>query len=164
MTTLEVTQAKIFDRDTLNRRVAMLKFLNKKIVFTNGCFDVLHRGHIEYLSKARDLGDALIIGVNTDNSVRRLKGDSRPLQDEQSRLLALASLRFVEAVVLFDEDTPYALIDQVKPDVLVKGADYSEGEIVGADVVKANGGQVIPVELTPGYSTTAIIEKISGRK
>jgi rfaE bifunctional protein nucleotidyltransferase chain/domain len=141
----------------------MLNFLNKKIVFTNGCFDILHRGHIEYLSKARDLGDALIIGVNSDDSVRRIKGAGRPVQDEQTRLLALASLRFVEAVVLFDQDTPYELIGLVKPQVLVKGSDYRETDIVGADIVRQNGGEVFSIELTPGYSTTVLLEKMSSR-
>ncbi len=157
MTTLEVTKGRIFDNHLLSQRVAMWRFQNKRIVFTNGCFDILHRGHIEYLSKARDLGDVLIIGVNTDASVRRLKGDKRPVQDETSRALVLASLRFVEGVVLFDEDTPYNLIDLVKPDVLVKGGDYSEDTIVGADIVKAHGGEVVTVPLTEGYSTTRLL-------
>lgn len=157
MTTLEVTQSKIFDPSILTQRVAMWRFQNRKIVFTNGCFDILHRGHIEYLSKARDLGDVLIIGLNTDASVKRLKGDSRPVQDESSRALALASLRFVEAVVLFDEDTPFELINKLQPDVLVKGGDYSEDTIVGADIVKARGGEVIAIPLTPGYSTSKIL-------
>lgn len=160
MTTLEVTQNKIFNLVTLQRRVAMLNFLSKKIVFTNGCFDILHRGHIEYLSRARDLGDALIIGINSDASVRRLKGEGRPVQDEETRLLALASLRFVEGVILFDQDTPYELISMVKPHILVKGADYGEKDIVGADIVRQNGGEVVSIELTPGYSTSVIIEKI----
>jgi len=160
MTTLEVTQNKIFTWETLKARVAMLNFLNRRIVFTNGCFDILHRGHIEYLSKAHDLGDALIIGINSDASVRQIKGQGRPVQDEQSRLLALASLRFVEAVVIFDQDTPLELISMVKPQVLVKGADYQEKDIVGAEVVRQNGGEVVSIELSPGFSTTALLEKI----
>jgi rfaE bifunctional protein nucleotidyltransferase chain/domain len=135
----------------------MWKFQSRKIVFTNGCFDILHRGHIEYLSKARDLGDVLIIGLNTDASVKRIKGGNRPVQDETSRAMILASLRFVEAIVLFDEDTPYNLISLVKPDVLVKGGDYTEETIVGADIVKASGGEVVTVPLTEGYSTTQIL-------
>ena len=157
MTTSEVTQSKIFDHNTLVQRVAMWKFQSRKIVFTNGCFDILHRGHIEYLSKARDLGDVLIIGLNTDASVKRIKGGNRPVQDETSRAMILASLRFVEAIVLFDEDTPYNLISLVKPDVLVKGGDYTEETIVGADIVKASGGEVVTVPLTEGYSTTQIL-------
>ena len=157
MTTLEVTQSKIFDRQILSQRIAMWRFQNKKVVFTNGCFDILHRGHIEYLSKARDLGDVLVVGLNTDSSVKRIKGENRPVQDEASRAQILASLRFVEAVILFDEDTPYELISLVKPDILVKGGDYSEATIVGADIVKANGGEVVTIPLTPGYSTSRIL-------
>jgi rfaE bifunctional protein nucleotidyltransferase chain/domain len=138
----------------------MWRFQGRKIVFTNGCFDILHKGHVEYLSKARDLGDILIIGLNTDASVSRLKGSGRPVQDQSSRALVLASLRFVEAVVFFEEDTPYNLIDLVKPDVLVKGGDYTEENIVGADVVKANGGSVVIIPLVEGYSTSGIIKKL----
>lgn len=157
MTTLEVTQNKIFEKQVLGNRVAMWKFQSRKVVFTNGCFDILHRGHIEYLSKARDLGDVLIIGLNTDDSVRRLKGEGRPVQDEMSRALALASLRFVEAVILFDEDTPHDLIDFIRPDVLVKGGDYSDATIVGADIVIENGGQVVTIPLVEGYSTSKVL-------
>ncbi len=157
MNTLEVTRNKVFDLPTLGNRVAMWKFQGRKVVFTNGCFDILHRGHIEYLSKARDCGDVLIIGLNTDASVRRLKGEKRPVQDEQTRALILASLRFVEGVVLFDEDTPYDLISFLKPDVLVKGGDYSRETIVGADVVEASGGEVVVIPLVEGYSTSGIL-------
>jgi rfaE bifunctional protein nucleotidyltransferase chain/domain len=143
-----------------HRLLTIWHFQGKKIVFTNGCFDILHKGHVEYLSKARDLGDILIIGLNTDASVSRLKGSGRPVQDQSSRALVLASLRFVEAVVFFEEDTPYNLIDLVKPDVLVKGGDYSEENIVGADVVKANGGEVVVIPLVVGYSTSGIIQKL----
>lgn len=131
-----------------------------KIVFTNGCFDLVHRGHIDYLSKAADLGDVLIIGLNTDNSVSRLKGNKRPIIDQESRALLLASLFFVSAVVLFDEDTPYELIIMIQPDVLVKGADYKPEEIVGYDVVSAKGGRVETLEFLPGFSTSAIEKKI----
>ena len=157
MTTLEVTKNKIFDRALLGNRVAMWRFLNNKIVFTNGCFDILHRGHIEYLSQARDKGAVLIIGLNSDASVKRIKGEGRPVQDEMTRALVLASLRIVDAVVLFDEDTPYELIKFVQPDVLVKGGDYTEETIVGADIVKANGGEVAIIPLVEGYSTSAIL-------
>jgi rfaE bifunctional protein nucleotidyltransferase chain/domain len=159
MTTLEISNNKILDNKVLGNRIAMWRLLNNKIVFTNGCFDILHRGHIEYLSQARDKGDVLVIGLNSDASVRRIKGEGRPVQDEMSRALVLASLRFVDAVVLFDEDTPLELISFAKPDVLVKGADYTEETIVGADVVKANGGEVITIPLVEGFSTTEILKK-----
>lgn len=160
MTTQEVTSNKIFDYKILGNRIAMWRLLNNKIVFTNGCFDILHRGHIEYLSQARDRGDVLIIGLNSDASVRRIKGEGRPVQDEMSRALILASLRFVDGVMLFNEDTPYELIKFVNPDVLVKGADYTEETIVGADIVKANGGEVVVIPLVEGYSTTEILKKV----
>ena len=157
MTTLEVTNNKILDIKVLGNRLAMWRLFKHKIVFTNGCFDILHRGHIEYLSQARDKGEILVIGLNSDASVKRIKGEGRPVQDETSRALVLASLRIVDAVVLFDEDTPYELIKIVKPDVLVKGADYTEETIVGADIVKANGGQVVVIPLVEGYSTSKIL-------
>jgi rfaE bifunctional protein nucleotidyltransferase chain/domain len=133
---------------------------NKKIVFTNGCFDLLHQGHIEYLAKAADFGDVLIIGLNTDDSVSRLKGNHRPIQNELSRAHIMAALEFVDLVVYFDEDTPYELIQAVQPDVLVKGADYKAEDIVGYDIVKAKGGKVETIAFLPGHSTSAIEEKI----
>jgi D-glycero-beta-D-manno-heptose 1-phosphate adenylyltransferase len=157
MTTLDVTNNKILDLKTLENRLAMWRLFKNKIVFTNGCFDILHRGHIEYLSKARDRGDILIIGLNSDASVRKIKGEGRPVQDETSRSLILASLRFVEAVVFFNEDTPLELIKIVQPDVLVKGGDYNEDTIVGADIVKARGGEVVVIPLVEGYSTSKIL-------
>jgi D-glycero-beta-D-manno-heptose 1-phosphate adenylyltransferase len=160
MTTLDVTNTKILDIKILENRLAMWRLFKNKIVFTNGCFDILHRGHIEYLSQARDKGDVLIIGLNSDASVRRIKGEGRPVQDETSRAVILASLRFVEAVVLFDEDTPYELIKIVQPDVLVKGGDYNENTIVGADIVKANGGKVVIIPIVAGYSTSRILNVI----
>lgn len=129
-----------------------------KVVFTNGCFDLLHRGHVEYLAKAADKGDVLVVGLNTDASVRRLKGEGRPVNDQDARAMVLASLACVDAVVLFDEDTPYELIKAVRPDVLVKGADYKPEEIVGYDIVTSYGGTVETVDLVEGYSTTGIIE------
>ena len=157
MTTLEVTHNKIMDPAVLANRLAMWRFQDQKIVFTNGCFDILHRGHIEYLSQAKDQGDILVIGLNTDSSVKGLKGEGRPVQDEMSRALVLASLRIVDAVTLFDEDTPYELIKSVQPDILVKGGDYTPESIVGADIVKANGGEVVVIPLVEGYSTTGIL-------
>ncbi len=131
-----------------------------RVVFTNGCFDLLHRGHVDYLSKARDLGDKLFLGLNTDASVSTLKGEHRPIQDEQSRLQIMASLDFVDAVMLFGEDTPYELIKKIQPDVLVKGADYKPEDIVGYDIVTAKGGEVKTLEFLEGYSTSNIEKKI----
>jgi rfaE bifunctional protein nucleotidyltransferase chain/domain len=162
MNNLELVQAKIFDREKLENQLAVWRFKSQKIVFTNGCFDLLHLGHIDYLSKAKDLGDILIIGVNTDESVRRLKGDIRPITDENSRSTIMASLQFVSAVVLFDEDTPYELIQQVQPDVLVKGSDYKTEDIVGYDIVKAKGGEIVTIDYLEGYSTTGMLDKITG--
>jgi rfaE bifunctional protein nucleotidyltransferase chain/domain len=131
----------------------------RSIVFTNGCFDLLHLGHVDYLEKARHLGGALVVGLNTDASVSCLK-PGRPLQDEMSRARILASLLFVDAVVLFDEPTPLALIELIKPDILVKGDDYAISGIVGHELVLENGGQVLTVPLVAGYSTTRIVERI----
>jgi len=166
---LQIVQSKIYTRETLLISLAISHFKEHKIVFTNGCFDILHRGHIDYLAKAADLGDELIIGVNTDASVKRLgKISSRPIQDEQSRLIILASLSFVTGIILFDEDTPLDLITLLRPDVLVKGADYDANEtdtkskkyIVGSDIVRANKGEVKTIEFLEGYSTTTIENKI----
>ncbi|MSQ78512.1 MAG: D-glycero-beta-D-manno-heptose 1-phosphate adenylyltransferase [Flavobacteriaceae bacterium] len=154
----EFSVTKIVDAKSLE---ALLEsWQGKKIVFTNGCFDILHRGHIDYLGKARDLGDKLFIGVNTDRSVSALKGPSRPIQDERSRMLILASLACVDAVMLFDDATPYSLIKSVQPDVLVKGSDYDYREIIGYDIVTAKGGSVTTIEFLPGFSTSSIEEKI----
>ncbi len=160
MENLEIIKAKIFNKESLKRELAVWRFKNKKIVFTNGCFDILHLGHINYLSKAKDFGDVLVIGLNTDDSVSRIKDEHRPVVNENARAMILASLHFVDAVVLFDEDTPYNLIKQVQPDILVKGSDYKTGDIVGADIVKANGGEIITIEFLDGYSTTSIINKL----
>lgn len=133
-----------------------------KVVFTNGCFDILHRGHVEYLCHARDLGDKLVLGLNTDSSVKRLgKSPERPVNDEQTRATILAGLECIDAIILFDEDTPYELIRFVQPDVLVKGNDYKAEEIVGYDIVSAKGGQVITIPLVQGFSTTRLIEKLT---
>ncbi len=132
----------------------------EKIVFTNGCFDLLHLGHVDYLEKARNLGDRLVIGLNTDDSVSRFKGPERPLQDQTSRARILAALQFVDLVVFFNEDTPLNLISELLPNILVKGSDYLAENIVGADVVKKAGGKVETIDFVPGYSTTRIVEKI----
>jgi rfaE bifunctional protein nucleotidyltransferase chain/domain len=157
---LNLLKSKIITWEDLKPLLAFWRFKNQKIVFTNGCFDLLHKGHIEYLSKAAGLGDVLIVGLNTDQSVKKIKGEDRPVLDEESRALNLAALRVVTSVIFFDDETPYELIKKVQPDVLVKGADYKEEDIVGADIVKENNGEIIPVELTEGYSTSSIIEKI----
>ena len=136
----------------------------RKIVFTNGCFDLVHRGHVESMTQAAALGDKLIVGLNSDESVKLLKGEGRPLIDEESRAILMASFMFVDAVVLFSEETPYNLIAQIVPDVLVKGDEYSVEEIAGFDVVLANGGKVIPLELVPGFSTSSLITKIRNLK
>lgn len=131
-----------------------------KVVFTNGCFDVLHRGHVEYLAKAKSMGDILVVGLNTDASVRRLKGETRPINEERARALVLAALEVVDKVILFSEDTPYQLITDVLPDILVKGADYTIDKIVGADVVLAHGGEVKTIDFVEGYSSSSIIRKM----
>ena len=159
MKALQKIQNKII-KDKTHLSSLLKTFSAKKIVFTNGCFDLLHRGHIEYLSKAADFGDMLIIGLNTDASVSRLKGPHRPIQDESSRAHIMAALEFVDLVIYFDEDTPYDLIKMVQPDILVKGADYKAENIVGYDIVTAKGGQVKTIEFLDGYSTSAIESKI----
>jgi D-beta-D-heptose 7-phosphate kinase/D-beta-D-heptose 1-phosphate adenosyltransferase len=131
-----------------------------RVVFTNGCFDLLHPGHVAYLDEARRMGDHLVVGVNTDASVRRLKGGSRPLVSQDDRALVLAALASVDAVTLFDEDTPLELLRELVPDVLVKGGDYDVGAIVGRDVVEAAGGEVTVLPYLPGYSTTTLLERI----
>jgi len=156
----EVIRNKILDPISLQRHLAVWSFKDKKIVFTNGCFDILHAGHFDYLMKAADMGDILIIGLNSDDSVRRLKGPGRPINNQNARAIALASLFYVNAVVIFNEDTPYDLIKIVQPDILVKGSDYKTKDIAGHDIVKARGGKVVTVDLLAGYSTTGLIEKL----
>jgi rfaE bifunctional protein nucleotidyltransferase chain/domain len=154
-------QNKIFNSEQdFAKNLQAWKNENKKIVFTNGCFDILHRGHADYLARAAVLGDVLVVGLNTDKSVRKLKNNARPIVDEYSRAFLLASFFFVDTVILFDEETPYNLINFIQPDILVKGSDYTEGNIVGADVVKAKGGKIITIDFIHGFSTTKIIEKI----
>ncbi len=153
-------QNKILNEKNLKETITSWADKNYKVVFTNGCFDILHRGHIEYLAKAASFGDVLIVGLNNDKSVKSIKGPERPLQDEQSRSLVLAALEFISAVVLFEEDTPYKLIKKVQPDYLVKGADYNPEDIVGYDIVTAKGGEVKTIEFVEGHSTTNIIQKM----
>lgn len=137
-----------------------LRKQNKKIVFTNGCFDILHKGHAAYLNQAKSLGDLLIVGVNSDRSVKALKGDGRPVNNENDRAFLLDNLKSVDYVIIFDEDTPYNLIGKLLPEYLVKGGDWKEEDIVGWDIVKANGGKVMSLQYVDNYSTTAIINKM----
>lgn len=160
MRSVDSIQKKIYDLPSLIRQVNQWKFLQKKIVFTNGCFDILHEGHIHSLSQAAACGDILIIGINTDESVKKLKGNNRPVNNEHSRSLLLASLVIVDAVILFNEETPLQLIKTILPDVLVKGGDYTVEQIAGAREVTANGGEVKIVPLLHGFSTTGLIDKI----
>jgi len=150
---------KILSREAAIAQRAAWRVENRRVVFTNGCFDLLHLGHVDYLEKARHLGEALVVGLNTDRSVGNLK-PGRPLQDEMARARILASLLFVDAVVLFDEPTPLILIEQLQPDILVKGDDYAISGIVGHETVLQNGGEVLTVPLVAGYSTTRIVERI----
>jgi rfaE bifunctional protein nucleotidyltransferase chain/domain len=154
---------KISDLNSLKSKVHAWKNEGKKVVFTNGVFDLLHIGHITYLSKAAELGDKLIIGLNADSSVKRIKGDSRPINAQDSRAALLASFFFVDAVVVFEEDTPLNLITVLVPDILIKGADYTLDNIVGAKEVMANGGEVKTITFVEGYSSTSIIQKIRGK-
>jgi len=151
---------KIIEREELKEKVEALKKAGKRIVFTNGCFELLHIGHVHYLSAAKAEGDILVVGVNSDRSVREIKGPRRPVMPENERAEVLASLACVDFVTLFDEPDPLVTIRTLMPDVLVKGADWEEDAIVGKDVVEANGGRVVRIPLTQGASTTGIIEKI----
>lgn len=160
MKAIKSISLKIISRAAVAQKVARWKKEGKKIVFSNGCFDILHRGHIEYLAKASSLGDILIIGLNADVSVKRIKGQTRPINDEQARAILMAALSFVDAVVLFEEDTPYNLINLIRPDFLVKGKDYKAKDVVGYDILKKNGGKVKTIELVEGYSTSDIEKKI----
>ncbi len=158
------TQSKIVDLESLSVLLKQWRATKQRIVFTNGCFDILHLGHIDYLEKARSLGDKLIIGINTDNSVKRLKGETRPINAEYARARMLAALSFTDAIVAFEEDTPEALIRKVAPDILVKGNDYNVENIVGAEYVMEMGGKVSTIPLIEGYSSSTIIEKIINLK
>ena len=158
---LEKIYDKILNKESLEEKLNLWRKEGKTIVFSNGCFDILHRGHVEYLSKAADLGDILIIGLNTDASVRRIKGPSRPVNDEKARAVVLAALEFVDAIMFFEEDTPYNLIKNIQPDVLVKGKDYKAEDIVGYDIVTNNGGKVETIELVEGFSTTNILNSMN---
>jgi len=163
MKTVKAIPSKIFSLTELLAQAKRWKLLDKKIVFTNGVFDMLHEGHIASLCEAASYGDVLIVGVNADNSAKKLKGPSRPVNNEQARALILASLVMTDAVILFEEDTPHRLITELLPDVLVKGGDYSLEQIVGAKEVMAAGGEVKIAKIVEGVSTTNILEKIKNQ-
>jgi len=157
---MEEYRKKVKDLSALKKEIEEIKAKGKRIVFTNGCFDLLHPGHMRYLDAARQLGDFLVVAVNTDRSVKTVKGANRPIQSQDERTELLAALSFVDAVVLFDEDNPLKVIQHLVPDVLVKGGDWAEDKIIGANVVKKAGGVVKSLPFVTGYSTTALIEKI----
>jgi D-glycero-beta-D-manno-heptose 1-phosphate adenylyltransferase len=161
---METTATKIVSLAEARAKVKQWQAQGFKVVFTNGCFDIIHLGHVDYLEKARNLGDKLVLGLNTDDSVSRFKGPDRPLQDQHSRARVLAAFQFIDLIVLFNEDTPLNLISELLPDILVKGSDYLTENIVGADVVKRNGGVVKTIDFVSGYSTTRIVEKIKKTK
>jgi D-glycero-beta-D-manno-heptose 1-phosphate adenylyltransferase len=154
---------KIVSQEELEKKLTQWRVLSKTVVFTNGCFDLLHAGHIQSLTQAADEGDYLVVALNSDASVKKLKGDNRPVNTEQTRAQVLASLSMVDAVVVFSEDTPLELIKKIMPDVLVKGGDYKLEEIAGAKEVIANGGRVVINPILPGFSTTSIINKFSNQ-
>ena len=156
----DIIQQKIYSLPELLKQVTRWKFLKKKIAFSNGCFDILHEGHIFSLSQAAKEGDVLVVGINADASTKRLKGPSRPVNTEHSRALLIASLVMTDAVVIFEEDTPFELISAIMPDTIVKGGDYTVEQVVGAKEVIANGGKVVINPIIQGFSTTSIIEKI----
>ena len=160
MSHLNKINSKIFSFDDLKNQVNAWKQAGEEVVFTNGCFDIIHRGHIEVLAQTADLGDRLIIGLNSDTSIQKLKGKNRPIIEEQSRAILLASLEFVDAVVIFSEDTPLKLISALLPDVLAKGGDYEIETIVGHEIVQQNGGKVKLVPFVDGFSSTTIIDII----
>ena len=168
MSRLTFLQNKIIELNDAKRMLAMWRMKGDKIVFTNGCFDILHKGHVTYLAQAAQEGTRLVIGLNTDASVREQgKGENRPINDQDARALVIAALGFVDLVLFFEEQTPINLIKELLPDVLVKGADYDSNEtdpnskkyIVGSDLIKSNGGKVIAIPLVDGYSTTSILAK-----
>ena len=154
---------KIIESGNIKQELSKLRGKSKKIVFTNGCFDIIHAGHISYLNEAKTLGDILIVGLNSDKSVRRLKGGDRPVVSEKDRAYVLANLKPVDYVVMFDEDTPYELIKEIKPDVLVKGADYEGKNIAGSDIVESSGGKTVLINFIEGKSTSGIIKKIKSK-
>ena len=154
---------KVIDLEEMKRKVNQWRVLEKKIVFTNGCFDILHKGHIFSLTEAAREGDVLVVGLNSDLSTRKLKGEGRPVNDQEARALVLASLIMVDAVIIFNEDTPEQLIAELQPDVLVKGGDYDPDKIAGATTVKNRGGRIVINKILEGYSTTAIVHQLQNK-
>ena len=157
---LNKLKAKILNIKDLAKIINEWRLNGDKIVFTNGCFDLIHLGHLEILARSADLGDKLIVGINSDMSIKKIKGNSRPIIEENSRVQQLAAIEFVDAVILFNEDTPYDLIHILKPDVLTKGGDYKKNDIIGNQLINKEQGEVVIIPLTQGYSTTSILEKI----
>jgi D-glycero-beta-D-manno-heptose 1-phosphate adenylyltransferase len=157
---LSLISGKIVRPEELSILLNLWRLEQQKVVFTNGCFDLLHAGHVQYLAEAKNIGQKLIVGLNSDASVKRLKGENRPINDENTRSKIMAALMMVDAVVIFDEETPFELIQLIQPDVLVKGGDYTIENIVGADIVLAKGGEVKMLTFLEGYSTTKIEQKI----
>ncbi len=160
MQTHNIILSKIYTTEKIIQQSNLWKKKGLKVVFTNGCFDLVHKGHIEILSKSSDLGNKLIVGLNSDISIKKIKGKDRPIIDEKSRAFLLASISFIDAVVLFNEDTPLNLISSIRPDVLVKGGDYNISEIVGQNIVKKNDGEIVLIPFVDGFSSTGIIDKI----
>lgn len=161
---IQEIEAKVFSWDNLNQQVLNWKKEGDRIVFTNGCFDLIHYGHLHYLAEAKALGNRLVIGLNADSSVKRLKGNHRPIKDQQTRQLVLASFQFIDAVCVFEEDDPLKLITLIQPDILVKGGDWAPEQIIGSDFVLANGGQVLSLPFVSGHSTTSLETKIKKTK
>jgi len=160
MPAVEDPSSMIFPRDKLAGTIHKLQNSGKKIVFTNGVFDILHRGHVDYLDRAKLLGDILVVGINSDASVKRIKGEKRPVVDEEDRAFVVANLKSVDYVCIFGEDTPYETIKLIQPDILVKGADWKIDDVIGKDIVEARGGKVVTIEYLNGKSTTNIINRI----
>jgi D-beta-D-heptose 7-phosphate kinase/D-beta-D-heptose 1-phosphate adenosyltransferase len=157
---LNKLKAKIFHIEDFTQILKAWKSDGNKIVFTNGCFDLIHLGHIEILARSADLGDKLIVGINSDKSIKRIKGKSRPIIKEDSRAKQLAAIEFVDAVILFNEDTPYDLISFLNPDIITKGGDYKKNDVIGNELMNKKAGKVVIIPLTQGFSTTSILEKI----
>ncbi|MDC0028976.1 D-glycero-beta-D-manno-heptose 1-phosphate adenylyltransferase [bacterium] len=157
---LNKLKAKIFNINDLSQIIKEWRLNGDKIIFTNGCFDLIHLGHLEILARSADLGDKLVVGINSDMSIKKIKGNSRPIIQEDSRAKQLAAIEFIDAVILFNEDTPFDLINILKPDVLTKGGDYKKNDIVGNELISKEQGEVVIIPLTQGYSTTSILEKI----
>ena len=157
---LNKLQSKIYTLDQLIDEVINWKDQNKKIVFTNGCFDLIHLGHVEVLARSSDLGDKLIVAINSDESIAKIKGTNRPIIEEESRVKQIAALDFVDAVILFQQDTPIKIISSITPNVITKGGDYKTSDVVGHEIIQKNNGEVAIIPLTQGYSTTSILDKI----